>query len=105
MRRRVPLCLARVIRITIMAAMQAASAAPHTPWNYVWPMSLIVQYRTATGAEEKNQIVRELALSNAGDGALHESFDVNDPRRYTRPSSAGLTRCSSRPSSNKPTPM
>ncbi len=57
----------------------------HTPWNYVWPMSLIVQYRTATAAEEKNQIVRELALSNAGDGALHESFDVNDPRRYTRP--------------------
>lgn len=56
----------------------------HTPWNYVWPMSLIVQYRTATAAGEKDRIVRELALSNSGDGALHESFDVNDPRRFTR---------------------
>lgn len=57
----------------------------HTPSNYVWPMSLIVQYRTAQGPKERSRIVRALASSNAGDGALHESFDVNDPRRYTRP--------------------
>ncbi len=57
----------------------------HTPWNFVWPMSLIMQYRTAARNAEKDQIVSELALSTAGDGALHESFDVNDPRRYTRP--------------------
>ncbi len=57
----------------------------HTPWNFVWPMSLIMQYRTASHNTEKDRIVSELALSNAGDGALHESFDVNDPRRYTRP--------------------
>jgi uncharacterized protein len=56
----------------------------HTPANYVWPMSLIVEYRTA-GPKERERIVQELALSNAGDGALHESFDVNDPRRFTRP--------------------
>jgi meiotically up-regulated gene 157 (Mug157) protein len=56
----------------------------HTPPNYVWPMSLIVEYRTA-GPRERQRIVQELALSNAGDGALHESFDVNDPRRFTRP--------------------
>ena len=57
----------------------------HTPWNYVWPMSLIVEYRTTDDPKERERIVRELALSNAGDGALHESFDVNDPRRFTRP--------------------
>jgi meiotically up-regulated gene 157 (Mug157) protein len=56
----------------------------HTPASFVWPMSLIVQYRTALSTRERDRIVRELALSNSGDGALHESFDVNDPRRYTR---------------------
>ena len=57
----------------------------HTPANFVWPMSLIMQYRTTTQGGEKERVVRALAASNAGDGALHESFDVNDPRRYTRP--------------------
>jgi len=57
----------------------------HTPSNFVWPMSLIMEYRTAANSTEKGRIVRELALSNSGDGALHESFDVNDPHRYTRP--------------------
>jgi meiotically up-regulated gene 157 (Mug157) protein len=57
----------------------------HTPANFVWPMSLIMEYRTAANSTEKGRIVRELALSNSGDGALHESFDVNDPHRYTRP--------------------
>ncbi|HXN08778.1 MAG TPA: glycoside hydrolase family 125 protein [Candidatus Acidoferrales bacterium] len=57
----------------------------HTPSNFVWPMSLIMEYRTAAKSSEKDRIVRELALSNSGDGALHESFDVNDPHRYTRP--------------------
>jgi len=57
----------------------------HTPSNFVWPMSLIMEYRTAASNTEKGRIVRELALSNSGDGALHESFDVNDPHRYTRP--------------------
>lgn len=57
----------------------------HTPSNYVWPMSLIMEYRTASNVREQQRVVSELALSNAGDGLLHESFDVNDPRRYTRP--------------------
>ncbi|MBV8670233.1 MAG: glycoside hydrolase family 125 protein [Candidatus Eremiobacteraeota bacterium] len=57
----------------------------HTPSNYVWPMSLIMEYRTARDHHEQQRVISELALSNAGDGLLHESFDVNDPRRYTRP--------------------
>jgi meiotically up-regulated gene 157 (Mug157) protein len=57
----------------------------HTPSNYVWPMSLIMEYRTTQDRREQERVVSELALSNAGDGLLHESFDVNNPRRYTRP--------------------
>jgi meiotically up-regulated gene 157 (Mug157) protein len=56
----------------------------HTPPGYVWPMSLIVEYRTASAERERERVLRELAMSNAGDGALHESFNVNDPRRFTR---------------------
>jgi meiotically up-regulated gene 157 (Mug157) protein len=63
----------------------AGVGSPHTPANFVWPMSLIVQYRTSEDGHEKDRIREELALSAAGDGALHESFNVNDPRRYTRP--------------------
>jgi uncharacterized protein len=58
--------------------------SPHTPANFVWPMSLVVQYRTADGEPERGKVIRELVDSESGDGALHESFDVNDPKRYTR---------------------
>ncbi|HZV79089.1 MAG TPA: glycoside hydrolase family 125 protein [Candidatus Binatus sp.] len=58
----------------------------HTPGNYVWPLSLVVQYRTATSNSERRQVAAALAKSSAGDGTLHESFDVNDPRKYTRES-------------------
>jgi meiotically up-regulated gene 157 (Mug157) protein len=56
----------------------------HTPPNYIWPMSLVVEYRTSAYDSDRSRIVHELSRSNAGDGALHESFDVNDPKRFTR---------------------
>jgi len=62
----------------------AGIGSPHTPDRYVWPMSLVVQYRTANTHLERQHVLRELAMSGAGDGALHESFDVNDPRKFTR---------------------
>lgn len=57
----------------------------HTPTGYIWPMSLLVEYRTATSRAEQDHVLQELAASAVGDGALHESFDVNDPRKFTRP--------------------
>ena len=56
----------------------------HTPLGYVWPMSLVVEYRTSAYDADRRRIVHELSRSDAGDGALHESFDVNDPKKYTR---------------------
>ena len=56
----------------------------HTPQGYVWPMSLVVEYRTSAYDADRRRIVHELSRSDAGDGALHESFDVNDPKKYTR---------------------
>ncbi len=62
----------------------AGVGSAHTPSNYIWPMSLVVQYRTAGDSGEREMVLKELAASGSGDGALHESFDANDPRRFTR---------------------
>jgi hypothetical protein len=48
-------------------------------------MSLVVQYRTSDIQSERSRVVRELSRSGSGDGALHESFFVDDPKRFTRP--------------------
>jgi meiotically up-regulated gene 157 (Mug157) protein len=56
----------------------------HTPRNYVWPLSLIVEALTSTDASETQRVLGYLAASDTGNHELHESFDVNDPRRFTR---------------------
>lgn len=58
--------------------------SPHTPRGYVWPLALIARALTSTDRKEVLAQLRALSAS-AGKGALiHESFDPNDPRRYTR---------------------
>jgi meiotically up-regulated gene 157 (Mug157) protein len=57
----------------------------HTPDHWVWPLALIIQGLTATSAAEKQDVLNELLASDPGDHLLHESFDPNDPKRFTRP--------------------
>jgi meiotically up-regulated gene 157 (Mug157) protein len=56
----------------------------HTPDHWVWPLALIVQGITATEGNEKQDILNQLLASDPGDHLLHESFDPDDPKRYTR---------------------
>lgn len=56
----------------------------HTPRGYIWPLALIVQALTSTDPAEKERVLGYLAASDTGNHVLHESFDVNDPRHYTR---------------------
>ena len=56
----------------------------HTPDHWVWPLALIVQGITATDGNEKQDILNQLLASDPGDHLLHESFDPDDPKRYTR---------------------
>jgi meiotically up-regulated gene 157 (Mug157) protein len=56
----------------------------HTPDNWVWPLALVMQGLTATTQAEKEDVLRELLASDPGDHLLHESFDVDDPSRFTR---------------------
>ncbi len=56
----------------------------HTPDHWVWPLALIVQGLTARSESEKQDVLAQLLASDPGDHLLHESFDPNDPKRFTR---------------------
>lgn len=50
----------------------------------IWPMSLAVKGLTSDNEDEKVQLAETLVKASAGTGWMHESFDVNDPSRFTR---------------------
>ena len=56
----------------------------HTPHNYVWPIALAMEGLTTKNRAEKEQILDQLVKTDAGTGLMHESFNVNDPKEYTR---------------------
>lgn len=58
--------------------------SPHTPSEYIWPISLAVQGLTSISEEEKSHILQLLIHTDAGTGFMHEGFDVNDPNQFTR---------------------
>ena len=58
--------------------------SPHTPDGYVWPIALCMQAMTATDDNEIGGIVDMLLSTHADTGFMHESFDPNNPEKYTR---------------------
>ena len=58
--------------------------SPHTPHGYVWPLALVMQVLTSTDNDEVNRVMGYIAASDTGDHLLHESFDANAPRSFTR---------------------
>ena len=56
----------------------------HTPDHWVWPLALVMEGLTAGSQTEKQDVLNQLLASDPGDHLLHESFDPNDPKRYTR---------------------
>lgn len=59
--------------------------SPHTPSEYAWHMSLCIQGITSDSREEKQEILNLLENSDADTHLMHESVNVNDPTKYTRP--------------------
>jgi meiotically up-regulated gene 157 (Mug157) protein len=55
-----------------------------------WPL----QGLTADDPAEKLRLLRAMMDTDAGCGQMHESFDPNDPAKFTRPWFAWQTRCS-----------
>jgi meiotically up-regulated gene 157 (Mug157) protein len=60
--------------------------SPHTPRNFIWPMALVIQGLTESGADREEQMVLQLKqlLLSACHDAMHESVHVDNECRTTR---------------------
>ncbi|MGH7940759.1 MAG: glycoside hydrolase family 125 protein, partial [Limisphaerales bacterium] len=50
----------------------------------IWPLGLIVEALTSTDDAEIRRCLAILQHTHAGTGFMHESFDENNPDKYTR---------------------
>lgn len=57
---------------------------PHIGKNMVWPMSIIARGLTSTDEEEIKLCLAMLLKSHADTGFMHESFNVDNAKQYTR---------------------
>lgn len=58
--------------------------SPHTPNNYIWHISLIMQILTSTDEKEIEECLDTIANTHGGTNFMHEGFDVDNPNNYTR---------------------
>ena len=58
--------------------------SPHTLIHNIWPMSLIMRALTSSDDQEILAQIRQLKQTHAGTGFMHESFDQDDPTKFTR---------------------
>ncbi len=58
--------------------------SPHTPYNYIWHISLAMQGLSCSDIDYKKNILETMKSTDAGKNMMHEGFDVNDPSNYTR---------------------
>ncbi len=57
---------------------------PHIGENKIWPLGLIMQALTSQNDSEIIEILATLKNTHAGTGFIHESFDVDQPKDFTR---------------------
>jgi meiotically up-regulated gene 157 (Mug157) protein len=58
---------------------------PHKGLGMIWPMSIMVRAMTSDDDAEIRQCLRWLKTTDAGTGFMHESFDKDDPKQFSRP--------------------
>ena len=58
--------------------------SPHVGLSAVWPLSIITRALTSTDDREILQCLQWLRNTTAGTGFMHESFDKDDPSKFTR---------------------
>ena len=56
----------------------------HTPTGFVWPIALAVQALTDSSKSKKLETLDVLENSDGETGAMHESFNVDDDKDFTR---------------------
>ncbi|CAF1289345.1 unnamed protein product [Adineta steineri] len=56
----------------------------HTQSHYVWPMSIIMEGLTNHSEKNLDSVWKRLEASHAETFAMHESFNVNNPKEFSR---------------------
>ncbi|WP_155832295.1 glycoside hydrolase family 125 protein [Butyrivibrio sp. MC2013] len=62
----------------------AGMGSPHTPAGYVWHIGIVMQALTSDDPVEIRDCLSMIADSHAGCNFMHESFDPDDPTKFTR---------------------
>jgi meiotically up-regulated gene 157 (Mug157) protein len=57
---------------------------PHEGLRMIWPMSIMMKAFTTDDAAEIRQCLHWLKTTHAGSGFMHEAFDQDDPKQFTR---------------------
>ena len=55
----------------------------HIP-NSIWPMAMIMEGLVSRNATHKIHLVNQVLASSAGTGWMHESFNANNPAKFSR---------------------
>lgn len=59
-------------------------SSPHAEAHRIWHLALIAQGITSTDRAEIGQVLHTLSTTHAGTYFMHEAFDKDDPRDFTR---------------------
>jgi len=57
---------------------------PHEGLRYIWPMSIMMKAFTTTDVAEQRACLHMLKTTHGGTGFMHEAFDQDDPKNFTR---------------------
>lgn len=57
---------------------------PHIGYDMAWPMSIMMKAFTSNDDQEIKECLTMLINTDAGTGFMHESFNVNNPEKFTR---------------------
>jgi len=58
---------------------------PHVGYDMIWPMSIMMKAFTSQNDNEIKYCIEMLMNTDAGTGFIHESFNKDNPKKFTRP--------------------
>ena len=61
------------------------TGGPHVGRNMIWPLGITLRALTSTDDDEIRACLVLLQKSHAGTGFMHEAFDKDDAKRFSRP--------------------
>ncbi len=60
------------------------TGGPHEGLRMIWPMSILIRALTSTDDAEIRQCLQWIKTTHAGTGFIHESFQQDNPKEFTR---------------------